>query len=262
MQTFTSCRSSHWDVRCLISGTLNPMTQAIVKSTVPGELRQVRVREGERVTRGAVIAEVDTTDARSRLAAALADQGERRARQSIAERNRDTNQTLLQQNFISQNAFDQLQSTYQSSEAAVRWSDAQVELARKAIDDALVRAPLSGTVAKRYVNPGERVAADAPILGIVDLSQMEVEATVAASDIAAVVPGQSVSLRVDGFAGRAFVGTVQRINPMAEPGSRAIKMYVALPNPDGVLRGGMFAQGTMVLARGAATPVIPSVRGI
>ncbi len=240
-----------------VYGTLNPTTQAIVKSTVSGELRQVRVREGERVTRGAVIAEIDTTDARSRLAAALADHGERRARQSIAERNRDTNQTLLQQNFISQNAFDQLQSTYQSSEAAVRWSDAQVDLARKAIDDAVVRAPLSGTVAKRYVNPGERVGVDAPILGIVDLSRMEVEATVAASDIAAVVPGQTVSLRVDGFGGRAFVGTVQRINPMAEPGSRAIRMYVATPNPDGVLRGGMFAQGTMVLARGAATPVVP-----
>lgn len=161
----------------LISGTLDPARQAFVKSTVSEALLQCHVRGSERVVRGAVIAEVDTTDARSRLAAALADQGERHARQSIAARNRDTNLRLLQQSFISQSAFDQLQSTFQSTEAAVRWADAQVAMARKAIDDAQVRAPLSGTVAMRYVNPRERVTADAPILSIVDLSNVEVEAS-------------------------------------------------------------------------------------
>ncbi len=240
-----------------LSGTLMPLTQATVKSTVSGEVHRVLVREGETVQQGAVVAEIDTTDARSRLEAAQADQAERRARLAIAERNRDTNQTLLKQNFISQNAFDQLNSTQQASEAAVRWSDAQVKLAQKAVDDAVVRAPIAGTVAKRFVNGGERVSPDAAMLSVVDLSRMELEATVPASDVASVAQGQSVQFSVDGFGGRKFAGRVERINPVAEAGSRAIKIFVSVPNPDGALRGGMFAEGSLSLSKASLLPALP-----
>ncbi len=240
-----------------LSGTLMPLTQATVKSTISGEVRSVLVREGETVKQGAIVAEIDTTDARSRLEAAQADQAERRARLAIAERNRDTNQTLLKQNFISQNAFDQLHSTQQASEAAVRWADAQVKLAQKAVDDAVVRAPIAGTVAKRFVNGGERVSPEAAIVSVVDLSRMELEATVPASDVASVAQGQSVQFSVDGFGSRKFAGRVERINPVAEAGSRAIKIFVAVPNPDGALRGGMFAEGSVALTRPSNLPAVP-----
>lgn len=240
-----------------ISGSLAPLTQALVKSTVSGEVRKVLVREGEAVHQGEVVAEIDTTDARSRLEAALADQAERRSRLAIAERNRDTNQALLKQSFISQNAFDQLRSNYEGSAAAVQWADAQVKLARKAIDDAVVRAPISGRVAKRLVNGGERVLPDTPIVNIVDLSRLELEATVPASDIPMITSGQAVQFHVDGFGARRFEGRVERINPMAETGSRAIKLFVSVKNSDGSLRGGMFAEGNVTLAQSAAVPVIP-----
>ncbi len=196
------------------------MSQAIVKATVAGQVHKVLVREGQAVRQGEVLAELDTTDLRTRLDAAQAEQAERRSHLAIAERNRDTNQTLLKQSFISQNAFDQLLSTYQGSEAAVRGSDAQVQLAKKALDDAVVRAPINGIVAKRMVNGGERVLPDAPMVTIVDLSRLELEATVPASDIASVSLGQKVRFEVDGFGERQFDGKVERINPVAEPGSR------------------------------------------
>ena len=240
-----------------VSGSLLPVNQATVKSTVGGEVRRVLVREGEAVRQGAVVAEIDGTEARTRLEAALADLAERRARLDIAARNRDTNQGLLKQNFISQNAFDQLQSTYQASQAAVQWAEAQVKLARQATADALVRAPMSGTVAKRLVNGGERVGVDAPLLQLVDLSRLELEATVPASDVARIAPGQSVRFTVDGFGERQFEGKLARINPVAEPGTRAIKLFVTVPNGDASLRGGMFAQGVVTVSQSKAMPVIP-----
>lgn len=240
-----------------VSGSLTPLTQATVKSTVGGEVRRVLVREGEAVRQGAVLAEIDGTEARTRLDAALADQAERRARLDIAARNRDTNQGLLKQNFISQNAFDQLQSTYQASQAAVQWADAQVKLARQAAADTLVRAPMSGTVAKRMVNGGERVGVDAPLMQLVDLSRLELEATVPASDVARVAPGQEVHFSVDGFGARQFGGKVARINPVAEAGTRAIKLFVTVPNSDASLRGGMFAQGVVTVSQSKPMPVIP-----
>ncbi len=241
-----------------LSGSLAPLTQALVKSTVAGEIRSVLVREGESVQKGDVLAEIDTTDARSRLEAAQAEQTERRSRLSIAERNRDTNQALLKQNFISQSAYDQTQSTFQGSEAAVQWSDAQVKLAKKAIEDAVVRAPISGRVAKRFVNPGERVTPDGPIVNIVDLSRLELEATVPASDVASLAIGQAVRFQVEGFGERQFEGRVERINPIAEAASRSIKLFVSVRNSDGSLRGGMFADGTVTLSQSKAVTVIPS----
>ncbi len=240
-----------------VSGSLSPVTHATVKSTVGGEVRRVLVREGEAVRQGVVLAEIDGTEARTRLEAALADQAERRARLDIAARNRDTNQGLLKQNFISQNAFDQLQSTYQASQAAVQWADAQVKLARQAAADTLVRAPMSGRVAKRLVNGGERVGADAPLMQLVDLSSLELEATVPASDVARIAPGQGVQFSVDGFGARQFEGKVARINPVAEVGTRAIKLFVTVPNPDTSLRGGMFAQGVVTVSQSKPMPVIP-----
>lgn len=240
-----------------VSGSLSPVTQATVKSTVGGEVRRVLVREGEAVRQGAILVEIDGTEAHTRLEAALADQAERRARLDIAARNRDTNQSLLKQNFISQNAFDQLQSTYQASQAAVHWADAQVKLARQAAADALVRAPMAGLVAKRLVNGGERVGVDAPLLQVVDLSRLELEATVPAADVARIAPGQLVQVSVDGFGARQFEGRVARINPLAESGTRAIKLFVTVPNGDASLRGGMFAQGVVTVSQSKPMPVIP-----
>ena len=241
-----------------VSGTLTPFNQAVVKATVPGEVRKVLVREGMAVKQGDVLAELDTTDLRTRLDAAQAEQAERRTRLATAERNRDTNQALLKQNFISQNAYDQLLSTYQGSEAAVRWSDAQVQIAKKAMDDASVRAPISGTVSKRMVNGGERVQPDAPIATIVDLSRLELEVAVPASDIASIALGQSVRFTVDGFGDRMFEGKVERINPVADAASRAIRLFVAVPNATGLLKGGMFAQGQITLSQSKPVLVVPA----
>jgi len=240
-----------------ISGSLAPLTQSLVKSTVAGQVRQVMVREGQSVKVGDIVAEIDTTDLRARLDAAKAEQEERSSRLTIATRNRDTNRALLKQNFISQNAYDQTQSTYQGSDAAVRWADAQVRMATKAINDAVVRSPIAGVVAKRMVNGGERITPDAPIVNIVDLSRLELEAAIPASDVPSVVLGQSVRFRVDGFGERQFEGKIERINPVAEPGSRAIKLFVAVPNPDYSLKGGMFAEGFVMLTQAAVSSVIP-----
>lgn len=240
-----------------ISGSLQPLTQSLLKSKASGEVRQVTVREGETVARGQLLVTIDTVDLNNRLEAAQADLEERRARLSIALRNRETNEALLKRNFISQSAFDQTQSTWQGAEAAVRGGEAQVRLARTAVEDAMVRSPLAGIVAKRHVNVGERVGPESPLLNIVDLTRLELEVTVPASDIGEVSIGQPVRFAVDGYGSREFTGRVARINPVAEPGSRAIKLFIDVPNADQALKGGMFAQGALVLAQGPSLPVVP-----
>jgi membrane fusion protein (multidrug efflux system) len=134
-----------------------------------------------------------------------------------------------------------------------------VQLARNALRDAVVLAPLSGVVAKRHVQPGEKVAFDAPLLTVVDLAKMELQAMVPANDIPEISGGMAVELTIDGFGDRRFRGSVERINPTTEAGTRAILVFVQIPNPDAALKGGMFATGRIKLAAGTQVATLPSI---
>ena len=241
-----------------ISGSLSPLSQSTVRSKVPGEVRKVLVREGEKVAQGQLLAEIDTADLQARLDAQVAALEESKAKLSIASKNRDNGMKLLTQGFISQNAFDTTQSAFDAAAAAAKSADAQVRLARNALNDAVVRAPIDGIVAKKMANPGERVAVDGALFAIVDLARMEVEAPVPAAEIPGIRVGQAATLRVDGFGHREFAGRLERINPTTEQASRAITVYLSVSNRDGALRGGMFAKGSLILDEGEAAPAIPA----
>jgi membrane fusion protein (multidrug efflux system) len=240
------------------SGSLAPVVQTTVKSKVAGEINKLFVREGESVASGQLLAQIETVDLQSRLDAQEGAFEEARARLSIAEKNRENSQALLRQKFISQNAFDTSDSTYEASAASVRSAEAQLRIARKAMSDASVRAPFAGIVARKMVNAGEKVGVDSALFGLVDLARMEIEAPAPAAEIPTVRPGQAVSFRVDGFGERSFGGKVERINPTADAGSRSIMLYISVANHDGALKGGMFAKGEIVLDKTSLSAVIPS----
>ena len=240
------------------SGSLMPLVQTTVKSRVPGDMNRVHVREGQSVTEGELLAEIDTADLQARVDAQAAALEEAKAKLSIAQKNRANNLQLLRQKFISQNAYDTADSIYEAAAASQKSAEAQLRLAEKALADAAVHAPFAGIVAKKMANAGEKVGVDSPLFTIVDLSRMEIEAPAPASEIPSIRAGQSATFRVDGFGDRAFEGRVERINPTADAGSRAITLYISVANRDGALKGGMFAKGSIVLDRTSASAVIPA----
>lgn len=241
-----------------ISGALMPVNQATVKSKVAAEVREVAVLEGQTVQAGQVLVRLDQADAKSRNDAQRAAVDDAKAKLMLAQKNRDNNMALLRQNFISQNAFDNTESGLQVAQAAVDSAAAQQRITQQALDDTVIKAPISGVVAKRYVQRGDKSAIDAPMILLVDLATMQLEAPVPASDIPNVRIGQPVEVRVDGFDKRKFSGKVDRINPVAEAGSRSITSYIRIDNPMGELRGGMFAQGEITLARSQAVLAVPA----
>ncbi|MFN9389537.1 MAG: efflux RND transporter periplasmic adaptor subunit [Betaproteobacteria bacterium] len=240
-----------------LSGSLRPAEWTLVKSKVAGELSALTVREGERVARGAVLARFDDRDLQARVAERNAVMEGARAQLALARKNQASSAELLATGFISRNAYDTVESNLAVAAANLRAAEAQLEVARKALADAVLRAPMAGIVAERYARPGEKLPVDARILWLVDLSRLELEAEVPAPDIAALSPGQAVEFTVEGFEGRAFQGTVARINPSADERSRALKVYVLLPNPDQALKGGMFAKGILRLSAGREALVVP-----
>lgn len=232
-----------------LSGSVQPLEQSLVKSEVAARLVEVPVREGQAVRKGDVLARFDTVELAAKLNEKLSNLEGAKAQLVLAEKTRAKNLALRQKDIVSETNMDQAQSTFRFQQATVSALEAQVELGRKALRDATVVSPIDGTVAERAINPGETLAVNTKMFSVVDLSRVEVEATVPADDVARLKPGQTVRLRVEGFGGRDFIGHIARINPMARAGTRAIPVYVSLDNADGSLRGGMFAAGDAVVAQ-------------
>ena len=240
-----------------VSGALQPVNQAAVKAKVSGDVRYITVREGERVQAGQVLARIDTADLEVKLVERVGALESAKAQLALAEKTRASNQALLKQRFISQNAFDNSESTLSVSMGTLKSAEAQVQLARNALRDAVATSPLTGIVAKRHVQPGEKVAFDSPLVTVVDLKHMELQAMVPSVDVPEIAIGMPVDLAIDGFGERRFSGRIDRINPATEAGTRAILVYVGIPNADASLRGGMFATGRIALAADAAVPTLP-----
>lgn len=242
-----------------LSGSVRPAEWAGVKSRVAETVSEVRVREGQAVRRGEVLARFETVALEARLAEKESNLEAERARLRLAASTLEKNRTLAARSIVSRTALDEAEAEWRARQAGVAALEAQVVLARRALADAVVEAPIDGIVAERSVNPGEVLSSDAAMFTLMDLSRVEVEASVPAGEAARLEPGQPVRLRIEGFGDRDFAGMVARIGPTTLSGSRAIPVYVELDNTQGLLRGGLFAVGEAVSARAEAAFALPPV---
>ena len=226
-----------------VAGSLRAVNSAVLKARVAGELQGLTVREGDTVKAGQLIARVDATESQARLRQAQQQADSARSQIDIAQRQYDNNKALVDQGFISKSALDTSLNNLQAAQANHKAATASVDVAKKALDDTLLRSPLSGIVSLRLAQPGERVGIDARVIEIVDLSHLELEATLSAGDSMDVRVGQPALLQVEGSA-RPVAARVARINPSAQAGSRSVLAYLSIEDGTG-LRQGLFAQGTI-----------------
>ena len=226
-----------------VSGPLKASQSAFVKARVAGELQTLSVREGDRVQAGQVIAQVDPTEYQARVRQAQQQAAAARAQLEIAQRQFDNNQALVNQGFISQTALLTSQASLNGAKATHAAALAGLDLAQKSLTDATLRSPLSGVVAQRLVQPGERVAVEARLIEVINLSQLEMEAALTPEEASRVRVGMTAQLQVEG-ADEPVMAKVLRINPSAQMGSRSIVIYLGIAGREG-LRQGLFAQGSL-----------------
>ena len=242
-----------------VSGTLKAVRTAMVKARVAGELVMLEVREGDAVKMGQIVARVDNTEYLARQRQAQQQAEAARAQVDVAQRQFDNNNALVNQGFISKTALDTSIANLNGAKASYQAALSALDVSTKALNDSVLKAPLNGFVSQRFVQPGERVAPEARIIEIVDLSQLELEATLSSAEAMNVKVGQIAKLNVEGTS-QEVLARVMRINPSTQTGSRSVLVYLGLQSHP-LLRQGVFVQGSLGTQKAQAVVVpLESVR--
>ncbi len=228
------------------SGPLVAPQTAVVRAKSSGTLLSLAVAEGARVKAGQALGRVDLSDLDFRLAERRAMVESARAQAAQAERSHASNQKLAEEKFISSNALEASRVAMDAARANARAAEAQLGTVRAAANLATLVAPIDGIVAKRQAIAGEKLSPEQPILTLVDVRQLELAGAVGTQDVLRLTVGMPLQVRVEGM-DKALAGTLARMAPAAEAGTRSIQVAVSLGNPGEVLRAGQYAVATAVL---------------
>ena len=238
------------------SGPLVAPQTAMVRAKTAGTLLTLSVGEGSRVRAGQVLGSIDSADIGSRLAERNAMLESARASLAQAERTHASNQRLADQQFISPIALEQSKTALDAARAQARAATAQLDTVRVASRDNQLIAPIAGVVAKKHVVAGEKLAPEQQVLTIVDLARLELAGSVGTHEVSSLSAGMPVQVTVEG--GREPVaGTLARIAPAAEAGTRSIGVTIELANPDEKLRAGQYALAKVQLADATQRLTLP-----
>ncbi len=239
------------------TGELFAKDEAEIAAEVAGRVTEVMAFEGDHVDQGQTLLTIDPEkrqleldNARARLAEVLADLEEQ-------EREEKRVSTLHAKGIASEAALDKAKTGHALARSRVAAARAQVGVASRAVGDASVTAPFSGVVARRHVSRGEFVSVGKGLMELVALDPIEVEFSVAERDSARVVTGQSVGVRVAPYPGEVFAGTVTVVSPTIDPGTRTLRVKAQVPNPEGRLRPGLFANADLGIATRSDVLLVP-----
>lgn len=267
-----------------VSGTVEGNITALTAFQVGGRVSRVYVEEGQRVTKGQILADLDATDYRNAYNAATGEADAANAENEKAnaglrhqeleqaridfERTQDEYQRLkylYDHQSLPANDFHQIEAAYLASQqrydmaksgtrvedkhAAAAQSSAataQMQEARKHLADCQLRAPISGYIGMRQLEVGDTVAPGVPVFSVVDLNPVKVKVGIPEAEVGKVHEGARAEVSIPSLDGQKFDGRVEAIAAASDPVSRTYVSKIAVPNPTLVLRAGMVSDARLI----------------
>ena len=239
----------------IVSGDLRAKREAVLRAQLGGEVLEVRVREGQNVARGAVLARIETRTLDDTRRSVQSGVRSAEMQLQVARRELERTEQLVTAGALAAREIDLARNTVSTAEAQLEDARARLVEAERQLQDAVVRSPIAGVVAERVVNAGDIVAPGAELFTVIDPSSMQLEASVPSESLPELRLGARVSFAVRGYEQR-FEGRIDRIAPQTDASTRQLPIFVTIPNPGGRLIGGLFAEGRVVTTS-AEGPVVP-----
>ena len=256
------------EVNVEAAGVIEPEITVEVKSKASGEILAMHAETGDVVGEGFLLVEVDKRTPRNRLAEAEAGLVAARARRAIAETQMERSRTLFETGTLTEFDYEQSQLEFANSEAQVIGSEVALENARIAMDDTDVRAPITGTIILKNVEPGtvissptQDVSGGTILMLMADLTSVQVRTLVDETDIGKIRPGMTTRVTVAAYPNQPFEGSVLKIEPQAimEQNVTMFAVLIRLENPGGLLKPGMNAEVDIEIASRSAASVVPTM---
>ncbi|MBW2409842.1 MAG: efflux RND transporter periplasmic adaptor subunit [Deltaproteobacteria bacterium] len=258
------------------SGELEALAEFVVAPKVSGRVERVNVNIADTVKRGQVVVELDNAEyvqavaqARADLLVARANLSQAKSALEIADREFKRTESLLKRGIASDSEFDAASQERLAKQAQLKVAEAEVTKAESSLETANIRlsytkvtAGWSGgdehrVVAERYVDAGQTVSDNAPLLLIVELHPIVGVVYVTEREYARLKPGQSVSLTTDAYPGEQFTGRIDRIAPVFRKSTRQARIEMTIENPQHRLKPGMFIRATVELVRVSEAIIVP-----
>ncbi|MBK6486972.1 MAG: efflux RND transporter periplasmic adaptor subunit [Gemmatimonadetes bacterium] len=239
----------------LISGDLKPIEEIAVRSRVDGDVVQVLVREGDRVSAGQLLARFENSVQEGDRASANADRESANADVANAQWNADQSEELFKAGAIPERDLRSAQQTLAASQARLAAAEARLRASSQTALDTRIVAPTTGVIAARSLEVGERVTRGATLFSVVRNDVLELEAAVPARQANELKVAQVVRFAT---AGRQLEGKIARIAPIINASNRSITVYIQVPNRDGAIKGNSFATGRIIGQSLANTLSIPN----
>ena len=227
----------------LLSGSLQPAREADVRSEITGTVVQSLADNGQAVQKGQLLARIDDTAIRDQWLSARSLVTSATNAANVTRRDEERAKRLAEAGAVAERELDGARQARIAAEAQLEDARARLSLAQRQLDNTQVRAPFAGLVSERAASAGDVVQPGSEMFTIVDPSSMRLEASVPADALAALRAGDPVEFKVNAYPDRTFTGRVERINPAADPATRQVRIYVAIPNVGGRLVAGLFAEG-------------------
>jgi RND family efflux transporter MFP subunit len=228
------------------TGELVPAEVVEITARFEGDLDAVLVREGQAVRRGQPLARYRPRDVRDAWQAADADLQSAQAALQAAQSAHRRAERLLAAGAAAPSELEAARAQLAAAEARLKAAEAQRNRASEDSERVDVPSPIHGSVSQVHVHSGERTLVGDRMLTVVDTSTLELSATLPSEALRLVRRGTPIEFRLQAFPGELFTGQIDRVNPTTEPGTRQVRIYMRVPNPEGRLVGGMFASGRLI----------------
>jgi membrane fusion protein, multidrug efflux system len=238
-------------------GTLMPIQHVEIKPEVSGRIKGTHFQEGGFVSENKLLFEIGEQKQRHRLESSRASLDQARTRLDNLRRNYERLKSLYQQDLISEDEFDRSRTEMESASSEVERLAAQVSLAGQELGDTLIRAPFSGFISRRLVDPGAFVSQGQLLATMYQTDPLEISFMVPEKYTAQADYGQEVRIQVSAHPGQVFTGRVTFLSPSVDESTRSFEVKASIDNPDNRLRPGSFASAVLILGYREASLVIP-----
>jgi RND family efflux transporter MFP subunit len=254
------------------TGSVYPYNQYIVAPKVSGRVIQIRKRIGDRVERGELIARIDDAEyvqalreAEASLKIAEASVAESASQLELARQEKERMESLRDKNLASTAEMDAALTNYLAQESRHKLAQAQVEQREAALKTSKIRlgytqlaASRPGFIGERFVDEGALLAPNTAVVSVIEIDSVIVRTTITERDYGLIEAGQPVEVTVDAFSDKSFPGRVSRIAPMLQEASRVAQMEVEVQNDFLLLKPGMFAGVSVMIASKERAQTVPS----